>query len=265
MAIDTTADSSLETLARTLHAWGAATWRDLPLEFEDFLTFFRERRGGDADALDAAGLFLACACLRGQPRALRRFEEHYGALLSVAVPRGLRERLPDDFQSAVRERLLVGSPTRPPTLAKYSGRGALGGWLRVMVYRHAISIARRGRRPLALGHNPFDATEWGASPESLYLREESREQLHRAFLTASGALSQRERRLVADSWLNGCSTRALAIAYEVHHATVARWVHQANTKLFEHMRRDAREAMRIDDGSGDFLDLLGDVPLELSA
>jgi len=266
VAIDCTPDSNSGSLLRVLYDAGANAWPDVSLRFDDFLAvaWSVERRADLARCCDTAGLFLAAACLRGIPRALRHFESQYGALLASAVPRHLRDRLPDDFQSAVRERLLVGCPRRSPTLAKYTGRGALGGWLRVMVFRHSISIARRGHRHLVLVQDPSDVGEWGASPEALYLREELRERLQRAVATAIGHLSPRERRLVADAWLGGCSTRTLAAAYDVHHATVARWVQQANRKLFEQVRNVARDALRRDDGNDDVRDLFGEVSLELS-
>lgn len=257
-----TDDPTTAEFVASLYRRGAARWPDVVLDPAAFHAHVLQRDGQaeNASGWDAEGSFLACACLAGNARALRHFERCHGALFVTAIPRHLRQLLPDDFASMMREILLVGGGSRPPRLAKYSGIGALGGWLRVMIMRQAISTARRGRGRVCVAWSPDDDPRTQDDPEHACLRAEARARLTRALEHAARALSHRERHLVAASWLRGHSTRALATTFDVHHATVARWVQHATVKLIE----GARACMPGSCDGDDVLDIVGDVDRELS-
>jgi len=51
-----------------------------------------------------------------------------------------------ELEQRLREHLLVARQGRPPRVAAYSGRGSLGGWVRVATLRLARELAHRDRR-----------------------------------------------------------------------------------------------------------------------
>src|SRR5262249_55263289 len=133
-------------------------WPGLPLADDEFLRYFAERipEGASlADALTnlhAADLHLACACALGKPRALESFERHCLTELSSVLSRFSHSTaFHDEVRQAVRERLFVSKPGGRARIEDYGGRGALIGWVRVVVVRLAVDLLRaKGKDPYPL-------------------------------------------------------------------------------------------------------------------
>src|SRR5262249_52194707 len=87
-------------------------------------------------------LYLACACALGDRRAVQAFEEHcMRGLESVLSRYRASSDLVAEVKQRVRERALV-SDAGPPRIERFSGRGDLRSWVRVMAAREAISVLR---------------------------------------------------------------------------------------------------------------------------
>src|SRR5439155_76386 len=111
------------------HLLEAAATDRYPVPPVEFLCHVAARLGSERtlpeslDELQAADLYLAFACLREVPSALRDFDDD---VLGPAIEKVLRIGSGDAFdelRQAVRERLLMPNADKPAKLAEYGGRG----------------------------------------------------------------------------------------------------------------------------------------------
>jgi len=129
-----------DVLARA-HAERPASW----LADAVFLAHARATGVPDAE-LHAGDLYLACACLHGVPDALAALErEHFARIREFAASVDSSPEFVKELSQRLRAKLLVADGTDPPRIASYSGRGSLGGWIRVAAVRLARDIARSER------------------------------------------------------------------------------------------------------------------------
>src|SRR5262249_22829660 len=138
----------------------ARVWRSPWLTRDDFAAELASRFAGDDeealrwwDHLRPGDLYLACACARGNPGALERFEQLYGAEIARIAQRFEGPGLPaDDLVQLLRAKLFTGpaggtaaTPGKPegrPRIASYTGQGFLQNWLRVTATRTFIDCGR---------------------------------------------------------------------------------------------------------------------------
>lgn len=195
----------------------------------EFLDFVQERPG----ATHVEDLLLACAALQGVRAALERLERDFFAEL----PRVLgRLRMDDDAVSDLGQRLrvalLVGDGEQAaPKLRSYAGVGPLGGWLRAVATRAALSELRR---PTHIAGD-FDAELMGfatADDEAMAsLRTRYARELEAALRAALAELSSRDRNILRLYVLDGANIDAIGRLYGVHRATVARWIAEIRVGL----------------------------------
>ncbi|APR82861.1 putative DNA-binding regulatory protein [Minicystis rosea] len=225
---------------------------DLDLDDEAFVRHLGACLAGTSDpwsALDAlhlGDLWLACACLRGDPRALARLEaDHLGPAIA-AVGRIVDAADRDDAVQALRQKLLVADGDTRPRLADYGGRGSLPGWLKVVGARLALSRARR-RRDDAIEDDELLDLPSPLHPELEHMRERYKAELKAAFQDALAALSPRERTLLRLQFLDDLGVDRIGAMYRVHRSTAARWIAQARETLFDGTRQ--RLAARLGIGT----------------
>jgi RNA polymerase sigma-70 factor (ECF subfamily) len=242
------ADALEATLRRALDDARAA-WPAVALPPEEFVRQLAARvaRGGLADlaTLQAADLYIACACAAGVPGALPALEARYFGILDVALRRMRLEVAPDDVKQELRLRLFVSDGGATPRIDQYNGKGDLASWLRVSATRVALRLARR-RRPDA----PTDAERLSelavrdVEPELRHLRATLRPIVREAFAAALAALDERQRTLLSHHYVDALPTDRIGAIYGVHRATAARWVVQARAALLGGLRE--RVAHRLD-------------------
>jgi RNA polymerase sigma-70 factor (ECF subfamily) len=216
------------------------------------------------EALHAEDLYLACACATGDERGLQAFEAEF--LPQVADYVGQIDRDPvfvDEVRQRLRERLFVpAEPGARPRISEYTGRGALGAWLRVVAVRVALNLRRRARPTVpADGEDAPTLRSPAPDPEVDYLKTRYGEEFRAAFRATLGALSQDERNLIKLHYLDGLNIDEIGVAYRVHRATVARWLAQARERILEETRR--RLAERLDAGTEDIDSVLALVRSQL--
>src|SRR5262249_49575466 len=108
---------------------------------EAFRAYAAER---NADAAHAGDLYLACACARGDGRAIAALEARYfGDIDGALARRQLAPAAIAEIKQILREKLFVGAA---PKIAEYDGRGDLGAWLRTTAIRQALKLLRSERR-----------------------------------------------------------------------------------------------------------------------
>jgi RNA polymerase sigma-70 factor (ECF subfamily) len=257
--------------ARRLFEVGQRAYPQIGLDPERFFAHVRERAAdaAAAEALHGADLYLACACATGDQQALAAFEARYIVevpLFLTGVERS--EAIVDEVKQLVRERLFV-APAKDarPKIVDYSGRGPLGSWLRVVTLRVA-SNRRRGldNRPHLALDDERDATEMlrAVDPELAIIKTHYQGEFNEALRTAFAALSARERLIFRLHFVDGLNIDRIGVVFQVHRATVARWIVTAREGLIEKTMALLGERLRMAPGDVESLLKLVRSKLELS-
>ena len=195
-------------------------------------------------SLDSKGLYLACACVHGVPKALPALEKHYLAKLPTAL--GSLKLAPtelDDICQEVRKHLLMSTPKSGPKLAGYTGRGALLTWMRVMAARMAL-------KPGSVAHVPLEESEVEALLASgMDLEREFDMRLYgpqfrEAFREALAGLPKKQRALLRFH-LHKWSEKEMAAYFGKHQTTISRWLEKVRERLYKETKRRLQERMGL--------------------
>ncbi|MBK6920303.1 MAG: sigma-70 family RNA polymerase sigma factor [Deltaproteobacteria bacterium] len=244
----------LASMLPTIVAHARARWPELVLSDAAFVAHLAARMADEPSVVEqvghvvAADLWLACACDRGDSRAIAAFEAAYAAELRAALRR-LRDHalLPDDFMQALRHRLFVGDGETGPAIARYSGHGNLGAWVRVTAMRMALNATRNKPRPdrPAADADIFELEPSPDDPELDHLKHTYRDAFRQAFLETVAQLEAADRTLLRQSVVHGLTVRELARMHGVHHATIARRIAAARDELVAGTRRVLGERLAV--------------------
>ncbi len=245
-------------LASALDA-GRAAWPEVALDPLDFVAHLAARLPDAPDLaaaigdLHAADLYLACACSRGEPRALAGFDEQFLA----AVGRSWRTRhrladFADEVRQALRVRLLVSDGGGPPRIAGYSGRGPLGAWVRMAATRLGLDL-RRQERPGARDEDELSIEARGDDPELEYLKTRYAADLNEALHTTLAALSSRTANVLRLHYQEGMTVDAIGTMYRVSGRTVQRWLAEARRTILDETRRLLSQRLGLTDSRLDSL------------
>jgi RNA polymerase sigma-70 factor (ECF subfamily) len=223
-------DLAETVLAEARLAWPQASWR-----LDDV-----ERRlagvdpavwAGPSGAGRRAEVLLAWACLLGDEDALRRAEVRYVAdVVPNLAALGLSGAELDEVLQNLRVALFVGSPGGDPRLARYAGRGELGGFIRTVAVRLAIDL-KRGHRAVAPADLARLVIAPMSDPELDYQKELYTGRFAEALEAAWSRLSSAERLILRYHLLDGLGIDQLAAIYRVHRSTAARRCASARERL----------------------------------
>jgi RNA polymerase sigma-70 factor (ECF subfamily) len=204
--------------------------------------------GGPPPVVEAEDLYLAVACLEGDPAALVAFRDRILPAIDGALLRaGHDRRALDEIRQRVSVRLLVGEGSSGPKLADYSGRGKLAGWVAVCAVRLALRARLRDRlepeedERLAARLGGVDDVERGIARAQLH------GELAAALRGAIASLAPRDRRLLAQHYLDGVTLDGLAALHGTHRATIARRLARARDALRTTVRTIVKARCQIDD------------------
>lgn len=204
-------------------------------------------------------LYLACGCAAGNRHALQHFETSYVTLVPAAIRRfSLDPGDIDDVRQAVRRRLLLAGEAGP-RLLRYAGRGSLRGLVRITATRIAVDLvrARQGRGTEAsddLLRLPVGADD----PELVAIKAEFRSEFRLAFERAMASLTARQRTVLRLHLIDGVPLQKLATSYDVHRATVVRWIAAAKAELLQSTVRNLSELTSSrEDEMQSFIRLIG--------
>lgn len=194
--------------------------------------------------LRTADLFVALGCAMGDRSAIGVLESE---CIREAGKSLAKRRTPEDVveeaNQNVRERLLVGQGR--PRILDYDGRGDLRSWVRVVVVREAIHVAKRRSNEVPLAYELLERPSLQDTPEAAYFRAHYRAAYKEAFEVAVGALSSRERALLRQQIVLGMNVDEIALLYDVHRATAARWVQAARDELLAKVRSNLTARLNI--------------------
>jgi RNA polymerase sigma-70 factor (ECF subfamily) len=198
--------------------------------------------------LHASDVYLALACEAGSTLAIAAFEGECFGQIDGIVKRSRSNGLhAEDVRQALREKLFVRGPDGGPGVSRYSGRGPLTAWFRVVASRAVLNLATRGPKDLA------HAAEDGAlvdhatedDPELLHMRAMYERELRAAIPNAFAALTPQERVLLRQRFVDDLSLDQLAVARGVHRATAVRQLAAARAHLTEALRAELTKKLRI--------------------
>lgn len=198
--------------------------------------------------INAPDLYLACACLQRSDDALRAFEERCLAPLPgflAGLP--ITPAFVDELRQVLRTRLFVGSGDEGPRLARYSGRGALLSWVRIVASRAALDLLQaRGARPYQdIDDAPDHAVGVEGGAEVAYIKARYRDEFQDALRAAFGALSPEQRNLLRLHYMDGLTIDQLGALLRVHRATAARKLAAARGEILEATRSLLRQRLSI--------------------
>jgi len=182
--------------------------------------------------LHAADLYLAQACAGGDARAIAAFERTYNPTIASSL-RALKlaDDAAADIAQDVREKLFVARDGAPGKIATYSGRAALGSWLRTIATRAAVAALRR-RADHALDDDALEALPSADdTPDQQYFRATYHSEFKAAFDTAIASLTAQQRDLLRHRFVEGLALEAIGELYGVHKTTAFRWLEDARTAL----------------------------------
>ena len=189
----------------------------------------------DPTALQVNDLFLACACLHGDAEAWRELEKQHLSRIPDFVARiDPQASFADEVRQRLCEKLLQPVDGGVAKLASYTGRGPLGGWLRISAIREAQTAKRRGRREV----DPDDAglVSPAHSPEIQLLKQRYAAEFKEAFTEVLVTLSSDERNVLRLHYLDGLTLEEVGKTYRVSRATAARWIASAKEKIVERVQ-----------------------------
>lgn len=217
----------------------------------------------EQDALGALGqmhlsdLYLALACAMHDPFAITELQR---AVLPPLVP--VVARIADgtaqveDVMQILMTKLLTEDGADEPKILQYSGRGPLGGWLRVAAVRAALSLRRKRVDEPHTGEQMLErVAQGGADLEIVHLRARYAADFEAAFHDTIRALQPRDRNLLHLHFIDGLTTDQIGLTYGVHGATTARWIGKARQTLFEGTK--ALLSDRLNLSAAEFQSLMG--------
>ncbi len=227
---------------------GREAWPDVGIDERPFERFVRERLADDEiGAAHGADLYLAFACLQKAPKALEAFERMHMARVPDFIHRVEKSQaVASEVQQILRERLLVGRDGKVAKIADYAGRGPLASWLRVVAVRVALEIQRSKKPEVVADDDGSDGLSTADDPEIEYLRLRYGKEFREAFTESLSALDAKERTILQLYLVDGLNIERIGQVYQVHRATVARWIAGTRDHLYDDTRRRLRERLHLE-------------------
>jgi RNA polymerase sigma-70 factor, ECF subfamily len=249
--VDMTIEDRIAGLLRSARE----AWPGVELPVEVFVGYLGERRR-ESETLEAAldrlhvvDLYLACACARGDGRAIACFEARYLEAIPALRELRLEPAAAQDLLQSLRARLFVAPATERPLIAQYAGSGPLAAWVRITAVRAGLELLRKGKsgrevsvQDEVLARLPIPAGD----PELLYLKEHYRAQFRDAVRQAISALPPRELNVLQYHYLEGLTTYQIGALYSVHQSTATRWLAKAQQSVLSATRRRMMTLLSID-------------------
>jgi RNA polymerase sigma-70 factor (ECF subfamily) len=247
------ATEGMEDTLRALVATGRAAWPEIAIETSAFVRYLADRLDLHPDleaalqAVRAKDLYLAFGCAQGDARAIAAFERTLLSRIPTFLARLDPSRdLADEVAQELRKELLVPG-NASAGIAVYSGRGDLGGWLRVVSIRTAQRLRRRSNLPAGLAAGRAEQSWRDADPEQDYLKLRYGAAYEEAFHAALASLSSRERLCLRLHYADGLDIGRIGRLYKIHRSTVARRLAEYRRKLRESVKERLRKRLKLTD------------------
>lgn len=190
----------------------------------------------------AAERYLTRACAAGDRLAIQAFEREFFVELrawhSQARSHGLGV---DELEQQLRDKLFVRK-----AITRFSGKGELRRWLRVLTTRLLVDHMRSLHPEVAL-EDELVPHLLDAAADATLAKAELRAAFRCALREAFAALSDRQK-LLLRSEIRGTSLSAIATTYCVHPRSIQRWLRDAHEAFAAAFRRALVDRLRIPAG-----------------
>jgi RNA polymerase sigma-70 factor (ECF subfamily) len=229
-----------------------AAWPGVELPAERFLAYLGDRVPSDVPferalrELHTSDLYLACGCVGGDPDAMAAFDLGCLSVIDRSLARlGLDGDAIAEIKQGQRTALLVAD-AGPPGITAYRGRGKLRRWVQVIAVNQGVALRHRLRRHTTLDDDGlFDGLVVGSGPEVGYLKRAYGRELALAFAEAVAELSDHDRTLLRQQFLDGLDVREIGKIYAVHRGTAGRWLERARQAVLANTRATLMRRLRI--------------------
>jgi RNA polymerase sigma-70 factor (ECF subfamily) len=218
-------------------------WPTVRLSPEEFFSYVEARLRG-SEVVVTNDLYLACACVKGDRAAIDAFETAYSGVITSAIA---RFRLIHEERQDLLQELRVAFFAKR-TLAGYSGRGALRGWVRSAAIRAGLDLVEGRGRGSYFGDDLADIPST-CDPELDALRKRFTHDFDAAFAGALAERSPIERLILAQYYIDRLTVDQLAAVHAVHRATAARWIGKLSQKLRSATKSRLVKRLRLDEPS----------------
>ncbi len=234
-------DDTLSAIVDAAHA----AWPGLSVPDDAFVRYLAERAPRDVtpiaglEALASADLFIACACARGDAGSAAQF---VARMLAPAVESAVRrvgggERVHDDALQVLSQQLLVPREDGTRGIERFSGRGAMHAWLRVVATREVMRLHRGASKDVPQNDEALlDALTFHEDPELAIVADRYRTDVREALHEAMTRLPPREKALLAFQLIDGLSIDRIGAIHAVHRSTASRWLADARDQLLVEVR-----------------------------
>jgi RNA polymerase sigma-70 factor, ECF subfamily len=231
--------AALDGCLQQLLAAGRAAW---PAASLDDATFIRHvaRRAHTVELaalarLHAGDLYLACACVAGDPASILAFERRCLAPLPKLIARnGITAEVAEEVVQALGVRLFVGKEGGRALIGDYDGRGALGAWVRVAAVRLASNLRRDETNRAALAVDAISPASLPVlDPALALIKRRYGDSFQAAIRDAFAALDHSERNVLRLHLTDGLNLDAIARVLGVSRATAGRRLLAARTRVRE--------------------------------
>jgi RNA polymerase sigma-70 factor (ECF subfamily) len=193
-------------------------------------------------------LYLCAAAAQGDEAAIATLEESYFAPTAAVVDRLRVDGLAtDDVLQQLRASMLVGTETREPEILRYSGRGALLGWLRVVATRAALRTKRQKRPHLTEPDASVldDVAANVEDPELSQIRARYAPDLEEALACAFRELLPEQRVLLRMYVVDGATLAELGNVHGVDASTISRWLRSIRDQIGKRARTRLQQKLSL--------------------
>jgi RNA polymerase sigma-70 factor, ECF subfamily len=249
---------------RVAYLAGQVEWPEIDgLSLEDFCQHL-QRLGTCSNDLERHGsdIFLALACGRGDPEAIRALSSRHLQTLDDYLARSGFDG--DTRQDILQQALMHLCTGESPRILTYAGRAALASWLRVAVHRFALQMVRQNGNVAARELSLDALVGPDVDVETRVTIEEARPRFQLAMQQALTDLDDRERTLLRLCFLDGLSIDAIGAMYGVHRATAARWLQNIRRQLFVRVQSTLQSELGLRDSEFESLAFLIQTGIHLS-
>lgn len=210
------------------------------------------RHAANTDAANAylrsvhsADLYLALAAADGDAPAMRAFEHDYIARVGEYVVRTTVARdVVDEVKQRLRTTFFLAEPgeddpsARPGKLLEYSGKGPLGGWIRVSAVRTALNCLRAAGDVRSADK---ETNGVALDPELSFAHAAADNVFREAFREALAKLDAEARSILRLHYMQGLTMDQLAGMFHTSRSSIARRVAAVRTEILERTEQYLRE------------------------
>jgi RNA polymerase sigma-70 factor (ECF subfamily) len=251
-AVDARVPPGLEPALQAIVARARSCWPTIDLDPARFIRYVAERVEPGYEPIGALGamhttdMYLACACTQGHPAAHEILEKaHLVHIADFVAQTDASPAFADEVRQLLREKLLVAKAGAEPKIGAYTGRGSLGGWLRVVSVRTARNWRRSQRRADRGSAAVAEHASPALDPELALLKVRYARAFEEAFAHTIARLPSDECTMLSLHYLDGVSAEAIGKLYRVSARTVRRRIADSRAHIIEETHRLLRDQLQL--------------------